>query len=137
MGFLILDFWIFWINFRMRVTVRSNAWKDFEDGEALCPLIGLLCLSNYFGKFSIPSLAKDSIMILFNFKFCDILKVKYECPYQALSRNVREWARLTPSLNRDSRPHKKLTIHPTMLDQIFWSSKLKTYVCLINYISKE
>ena len=109
--FLILYFWIFCLNLRIRVSVRSNACKDFENGEALCPLIGLLCLSNYLVNF--PSLAKDSIMILINFKFCDILKVKYECPYQALFRNVREWARLTPSLNRDSRPHKKLTIHHT------------------------
>ena len=109
MDFLILYFWIFRLNFRIKL-------QDLT----------------LFGKFSIPSLAKDSIMILFNFKFCDILKVKYECPYQSLSRNIWEWARLTPSLNRDSRPHKKLTIHPTMLDQIFWSSKLKTYVCLIN-----
>ena len=58
-------------------------------------------------------------MILFDSQFYDILKVKNECPYQALSRNEGESTRLTPSLNRDSRPRKKLTIHPTMLDQIF------------------
>ena len=34
-------------------------------------------------------------------------------PYQALSRNMREWARLRPSLNLGSSSHNKLTIHHT------------------------
>ena len=45
----------------------------------------------------------------------DILKLKNKCPYQALSRNVREWARWRLSLNADSRPQNKLTIHHTCL----------------------
>lgn len=49
-----------------------------------------------------------------------ILFILNECPYQALSRNVREWARLRTSLNPDSRPHTKLTIHHTLHKKTFF-----------------
>ena len=39
-----------------------------------------------------------------------MLFILNECPYQVLSKNVREWARLRPSRNRDSRTHNNLTI---------------------------
>ena len=83
-----------------------------------------------FGKFFIPRIQSWSWLIL-NFA----VKWKRNFQIKPYLENLRESARLTPSRNRDSRPHIKLTIHPTMLDQIFWSSKLKTYVCLINFCS--
>ena len=40
--------------------------------------------------------------------------------YQSLSRNVRKWARLRPSRNRDSRPHTNLTIPHPLLEKSFF-----------------
>ena len=59
--FLTLYFWIFLINFRIRVSVRSNPCKDFEDGEAICTLIGLLCLSNYLVNFPYQGFNHDPV----------------------------------------------------------------------------
>ena len=39
-----------------------------------------------------------------------MLFISNEWPYQVLSKNVRERARLRPSRNRDSRTHNNLTI---------------------------
>ena len=47
--------------------------------------------------------------------------------YIRLSQFIRFW-----NWREKVRPHNELTIHRNLLDKLNWSSKVKTYACIIN-----